>query len=510
MKHILLCLSLVLLTQPGLCYDFAGELTGENVGDQFGEAMCSMDFNGDTYPDLVVSAPALDGNGLSSGRVYIYFGGPSADLIADMTLTGPTSSFFGQSMSPAGDFNDDSYQDLIVGAPFYDLPAQNAGAAYVFFGGPAADTIPDHQFVGEAEDDYFGISVTGTGDYNDDQIDDIAVGAYQADFGSFTNSGKVYVYYGGVTPKAAADKVLIGDGDGERFGYSLSAGDFSGNGVPELAVGAYSNDGSFLNAGRVYLFEGGNQPDGIADLVINGHYAGAKYGWKLTSGKFTADIYDDLIMGTDGFKNDTGSTGKVYVFTGGPSLDSIADYDYSLNRNQDDLLGQSIASGVDLNGDGYHDILAGMPGNNDIQEDAGAIVLLTGSASVDVDSTINGSISNEQLGQSCAFWAGYQQSDNIVVAAGAPDFSDFRGRVLLYRETVQPLEPTCGDANRDGLVNIGDPVFLINYIFKGGLSPDPVCVADANGDGNANIGDPVHLINYIFKGGSGPDTNCCP
>ncbi|MEZ5360563.1 MAG: dockerin type I repeat-containing protein [Candidatus Zixiibacteriota bacterium] len=67
----------------------------------------------------------------------------------------------------------------------------------------------------------------------------------------------------------------------------------------------------------------------------------------------------------------------------------------------------------------------------------------------------------------------------------------------------------CGDANGDTSMNIGDAVYLINYIFKGGPAPDPECVGDANGDGSTNIGDAVYLIQYIFSGGPSPVDDCC-
>ena len=65
----------------------------------------------------------------------------------------------------------------------------------------------------------------------------------------------------------------------------------------------------------------------------------------------------------------------------------------------------------------------------------------------------------------------------------------------------------CGDANGDETVNIGDAVYLINYIFKNGPAPDPLAAGDGNCDGTVNVGDAVYLINYIFKGGPDP---CCP
>ncbi|MEZ5357759.1 MAG: dockerin type I repeat-containing protein [Candidatus Zixiibacteriota bacterium] len=61
-----------------------------------------------------------------------------------------------------------------------------------------------------------------------------------------------------------------------------------------------------------------------------------------------------------------------------------------------------------------------------------------------------------------------------------------------------------GDANDDGALNIGDAVFLINYIFSGGAAPSCSQAADANGDGSVNIADAVYLINYIFRGGVAP------
>jgi len=67
----------------------------------------------------------------------------------------------------------------------------------------------------------------------------------------------------------------------------------------------------------------------------------------------------------------------------------------------------------------------------------------------------------------------------------------------------------CGDCNNDGIINIGDVVYLINYLYRGGSPPVPDgCVGDCNGDDVVNVGDVVHLINYLYRGGSAP-TECC-
>ena len=67
---------------------------------------------------------------------------------------------------------------------------------------------------------------------------------------------------------------------------------------------------------------------------------------------------------------------------------------------------------------------------------------------------------------------------------------------------------TSGDANNDGYVNIGDAVTILNYVFRGGPAPEPLCRGDFNCDNECNVGDPVKLINYIFRSGPPPCAGC--
>ena len=67
-------------------------------------------------------------------------------------------------------------------------------------------------------------------------------------------------------------------------------------------------------------------------------------------------------------------------------------------------------------------------------------------------------------------------------------------------------EFVCGDPNQDKRVNIGDAVYLVSYIFKGGPSPIPMESGDCNGpDGKVNIIDAVYITGYIMRGGPPPD-----
>ncbi len=61
-----------------------------------------------------------------------------------------------------------------------------------------------------------------------------------------------------------------------------------------------------------------------------------------------------------------------------------------------------------------------------------------------------------------------------------------------------------GDANADGLIDIADVMYLINYLFLDGSPPDPLWVGDCNCDEVVDVADVMHLINYLFIGGSPP------
>ncbi len=67
------------------------------------------------------------------------------------------------------------------------------------------------------------------------------------------------------------------------------------------------------------------------------------------------------------------------------------------------------------------------------------------------------------------------------------------------------IDYQCGDASGDGIVNVGDAVFLINFIWREGAPPIPYVAGDAKGDGFIDIGDVVQLIDYIFRDGPSPE-----
>jgi C1A family cysteine protease len=78
-------------------------------------------------------------------------------------------------------------------------------------------------------------------------------------------------------------------------------------------------------------------------------------------------------------------------------------------------------------------------------------------------------------------------------------------KVLDWFETTSYLP---GDGNGDGVVSAGDVVYLLAYLYRGGLAPQPLAAGDANGDCMVGAGDVVYLITYLYRSGPPPQPGC--
>ncbi len=309
------------------------------------------DFNGDGFGDVIVGA-----NGgvppFHSGRGYVYFGGPAADSIADMVLSaGYFSDGFGISIALAGDVNGDGFADVIVGAP-RGGPSGPVGAAYVFFGGPGADTAPDVTFIGNGS--AFGASVSPAGDVNGDAFADVIVGS----------DGRAFVYYGGAVVDTSPDLTLIGNGEGDRFGLEIaSAGDVNGDRFGDMLVGASFDASRGLLTGRAYVYYGGPSPEPTPSLTLTGAAAFDLFGAGVSSaGDVSGDGRTDLIIGAPqtSIGGAGAGAGRAHIYFGGADIDSVADMTLS-GDPAGWYFGSSIAMG-DMNGDRVPDAIVGEPG----------------------------------------------------------------------------------------------------------------------------------------------------
>ncbi len=84
------------------------------------------------------------------------------------------------------------------------------------------------------------------------------------------------------------------------------------------------------------------------------------------------------------------------------------------------------------------------------------------------------------------------------------------GRVnaLEAVKIFRPVPPAPGDCNADGVIDLGDILWLSAYLYRNGLPPDPLCVGDVNDDGIIDLEDMMYLVNYLYKGGSAPLDGC--
>jgi parallel beta-helix repeat protein len=109
------------------------------------------------------------------------------------------------------------------------------------------------------------------------------------------------------------------------------------------------------------------------------------------------------------------------------------------------------------------------------------------------------------------YWSNFDQTsegaydddgDGIADSACSISCGDNQDRYPFMNPHHTPLIP--GDANKDWLINTGDVIYLINYLFRDGPAPDPLAAGDCDGDGVVGTGDVVYLLNYLFRGGPPP------
>jgi hypothetical protein len=230
-------------------------MIGENLVQYFGSSIASAgDVNGDSFADVLIGG-AYNSSSTSAGKAYLYLGGVSMDSTADVVMNGEMiSDRFGYSVSSAGDVNGDGFSDVIIGSINNDAGGMDAGRAYIYFGATNMDNTADWISTGEASEDQFGSSVASVGDINEDGFSDVIVGATFNDAGG-SNAGRAYVYFGAANMDSTADWIFTGEADGDFFGLSVSTpGDANGDGISDILIGAPYNDFGGVNAGKAYLY----------------------------------------------------------------------------------------------------------------------------------------------------------------------------------------------------------------------------------------------------------------
>lgn len=305
-----------------------------DTGGQFGWAVADLadiDNPPDGVTDFIIPNPNLN-------TVRVISGATGLDI---HVLTPPSGSFFGNAVGDAGDVNNDGVHDIIVGTPGPGV-GLDPGRTFVFSG---ADGSLLHTFLGEAARDGMGSAVSGAGDINDDDHDDVVTCASGND-AAFAGAGRCYVHSG-------IDGSLLRTHDGAHaaagFGAGVArAGDINQDGYDEIIVGSPGANPN--NDGKAYVYSG---IDGSLLFDTSSDAGGVSYGQFFVDG--VGDVNNDGTL--DVWVGDFGAPGggKGYLYSGA---------DGSLIRKFTRGLNAGLGTGGqfvgDVNGDGYADALVGL------------------------------------------------------------------------------------------------------------------------------------------------------
>ena len=314
----------------------------------------------------------------------------------------------GRSVSSAGDINGDGIGDLIIGAPYADISSNynNEGQAYVVFGSDEgfdasfdlADLNGINGFVinGIDNNDNSGYSVSSAGDINGDGIDDLIIGAPNADISSnYSNEGEAYVIFGssgGFDPTLdlatfdGSGLLITGIDNDDNLGRSVSsAGDINGDGADDLIIGApYADANNNFDGGQSYVVFGivpleliGTEDDDILtgargddfidglgdDDILQGFGGNDQILGGSGDDLIAAGTGNDTVNGNDGKDDILGGEGND-LLDGGPGADRI------LGESGDDIIDGGPGADRILGGSG-DDIIDGGPGADRILGESG-------------------------------------------------------------------------------------------------------------------------------------------
>ena len=329
-----------------------------------GERVASADFDGDGFADMAMSVPGFDEpdpdlQRINVGGVVVVYGTAdgldplstqAAEVISQDSQgvqgVSEDDDQFGSALA-TGDFDGDGFIDLAIGAigERTGENAANSGALTVVYGGRGGLTGRDQVMTQDSPGilnfaeryDWAGGSLAA-GDFDADGVDDLALGVFSEGVSGKNNAGAVNIIYGtdGVGLTGSGDQFVhqgLEEVPGPAsanglFGATMTTGDFDGNGIADLAIGApEAMFEGFDEAGRVTVVPGsatGLQPSasvGYTPRSLEGSTpsTGGHFGAALATGDVNGDGFDELAVASPG-----SSDPRVDVLAGSPAGPTVS------------------------------------------------------------------------------------------------------------------------------------------------------------------------------------------
>jgi len=413
------------------------------------------------------------------------------------------------------------------------LPAQTVGG----------DLAQRFRFDGFSQGEELGYAVSSAGDVDQDGFDDLIVGAPFARPDGFSETGIADLYSGRTGN-------LIRQFDGfltfDQMGASVSGGrDVDGDGVPDLLVGSpHANPNGLYDAGSVFLFSGAT---GMTIHRFGGAEKDDLFGNSVAfAGDMDGDGVAELIIGAHGTTVQGDSlAGSAFVFSGRSGALLHRFDGSSTNRG----VGRVVAGAGDVDGDGFADLILGVPGSSPPGNPSVGSVFLYSGATGNLIRRLNGPAKSDSFGISVA---GTEDVDgdgvpDLIVGAPALKVKGLAsaGAVFLYSgatgNLILRIDGTMdngalgssvaglGDFDGDGIPDLaagaphsspdGIPGAGSAFVFSGatgsqlfrfdgressdGFGFAVSCAGDVNADGRADmiLGAPfAHPVSYLETG----------
>lgn len=421
--------------------------------------------------------------GVNNGAFAVYESNGAAYDNSSMAMAANIQEYSGllnghgdtsnMTMTLAGDYNGDGVKDFVIGALNGSMGGVQTGAAQIISGADMS-ILQDFSDSGSSLYAFFGQSVAGIGDVNNDGYDDVLIGA--GGYSSGTPVGAAYVLFGSAVPNAVdiasmspGAGFMIAGGTNMRLGTSVSsAGDFNGDGIADFMMGAPGISGTGLV--KIVFGQDGLNSGALAGstMTINGVTVdSAMRDIKLFDfGDFNGDGHSDIGIGA------TGGTGDLYVFYGGAGRVGGS----SLSVTAANLHVQATAGFEIVGGGSVGDF------NGDGRDDFALAFNQTGTDKIDIyvvyGGSLSGTIDNGSFNPSNAFHINY------TVPAGS----------LASDANVQLS--SAGDVNGDGFADLAIGISKV----------DSNALVDSDTDGTAN-NDADGFVGIVYGRESGSYVN---